>query len=35
MEKTNRLSKKPDWKVKVDKDNENQIVIKENWVHSL
>ena len=35
MEKMNGLSRRPDWKVGVDRDNENQIVIKENWVRSL
>jgi len=35
MGKADGLSRRPDWKVGVDRDNENQIVIKENWVHSL
>ena len=35
MEKTDRLSKQPDWKVDVGKDNENQVFIKDNWIHSL
>ena len=35
MEKANGLSKQPDWKVRVEKDNENQIVIKDCWLHSL
>ena len=35
MGKTDRLSRRPDWKVGVDRDNENQVVIKENWVYSL
>jgi len=29
IEKTDGLSKRPDWKVGVEKDNENQILIKE------
>ena len=33
--KTNGLSKKLDWKVGVEKDNENQKLIKEEWIHSL
>ena len=32
---TDRLSRRPDWKVGVDKDNENQVFIKDNWIHSL
>jgi len=32
MEKVNGLSKRPDWKVRVDKNNENQIIIKDNWL---
>ena len=35
MGKTDGLSRRPDWKVGVDRDNENQVVIKENWVYSL
>ena len=30
MEKADRLSKKLNWKVKVEKDNENQVVVKED-----
>ena len=33
MEKPDRLSKRPDWKVK--KDNENQKLIKKEWICSL
>jgi len=29
MEKADGLSKRPNWKVKVEKDNENQKLIKE------
>jgi len=35
MEKVNGLSRRPDWKVDVDRDNENQVVIKDNWIRSL
>ena len=35
MRKADRLNKRPDWKVGVDRNNENQVVIKENWVYSL
>ena len=35
MGKADGLSRRSDWKVSVDRDNENQIFIKDNWVHSL
>ena len=35
MEKADGLSRRPDWKVGMDKDNENQIIIKDNWLHKL
>ena len=35
MEKVDRLSKWLDWKVGVDKDNENQVINKDNWICSL
>ena len=35
MEKADGLSKRPDWKIGVDRDNENQVVIKDNWIRSL
>jgi len=35
MGKANRLSRRPYWKVGIDKDNENQIIIKDNWLHRL
>ena len=35
IEKADRLSRRPDWKVGVEKDNNNQVVIKDNWIHSL
>jgi len=35
MEKTNKLSKRSDWKKKVENDNENQKLIKEEWVRGM
>ena len=35
IEKVDGLSKRVDWKVGVEKDNENQIFIKNNWIHSM
>ena len=35
MEKTDGLSRRPDWKVGVEKDNENQVFIKDCWLCSL
>ena len=35
MGKANKLSKRVDWKIGVDKDNENQIFIKNNWICSM
>ena len=35
MEKVDKLSKKLDWKKGVEKDNENQIFIKDYWLYSL
>ena len=35
MGKTDGLSRRLDWKVGIDKDNENQIIIKDNWLHKL
>ena len=35
MEKVDGLSRRPDWKVGVEKDNDNQVFIKDHWVHSL
>ena len=35
MGKVNGLSRRPDWKIGVDKDNENQVIIKDNWIHNL
>ena len=33
--KADRLSRRSDWKVGVDKDNENQVFIKDNWICSM
>jgi len=35
IEKTDGLSRRADWKVGTDKDNENQVFIKDNWIHSM
>ena len=35
MGKADKLSRRADWKVEVDKDNENQIFNKDNWIHSI
>ena len=35
MGKADELSRKLDWKVGVDRDNENQVFIKDNWIHKL
>ena len=35
IEKADELSRRLDWKVGVDKDNENQVFIKDNWIHSM
>ena len=35
MEKTDGLSRRLDWKIGVDKDNENQVIIKDNWMCNL
>ena len=32
MGKADRLSRRSDWKVGVEKDNENQVFIKDNWI---
>ena len=32
MEKMDGLSRRSDWKVGVDRDNENQIVVKDSWL---
>jgi len=35
MGKVDGLSKRVDWKIGVDKDNENQVFIKDNWIRSM
>ena len=35
MGKADRLSRRVDWKVGVEKDNKNQTLIKDNWIHSM
>ena len=35
MGKMNGLSRRLDWKVGIDRDNEDQVVIKDNWICSL
>jgi len=35
MGKVDGLSRRLDWKIGVDKDNENQVIIKDNWICNL
>jgi len=35
MGKTDGLSRRPNWKVEVENDNDNQVLIKDNWIRSL
>jgi len=35
MEKADGLSRRADWKIGVDRDNENQVFIKDNWLRSM
>ena len=35
MGKADRLSRRPDWRVGVERDNNNQVFIKDCWLHSL
>jgi len=35
MGKADGLSQRTDWKIGVDRDNDNQIFIKDNWIHSM
>jgi len=35
MGKADGLSRRPDWNVGVDRDNENQVVINDNWIRKL
>ena len=35
IRKVNRLSRRLDWKVGIEKDNDNQVFIKDYWLHNL
>ena len=35
MGKADGLSRRADWKVGMDKDNENQVIIKDNWIRNI
>jgi len=35
MGKADRLSRRVDWKVGTDKDNDNQVFIKDNWICNM
>ena len=35
MEKADGLSRRVDWKVGIDKDNDNQVFIKDNWIRNM
>jgi len=35
MGKADGLSRRADWKVGTDKDNDNQVFIKDNWIRSV
>ena len=35
MRKMDRLSRRPDWKIGIKKDNNNQVLIKDNWIRNL
>ena len=35
MGKADKLSRRPDWKVGIEKDNDNQVPIKDYWLHNL
>jgi len=35
MGKVDELSRRVDWKIGVEKNNENQVFIKDNWIHSM
>jgi len=34
MEKADRLSRRPDWEVGVEKDNEEQVLVKKEWIEA-
>jgi len=35
MGKVDGLSRRVDWKIGIDKDNKNQVFIKDNWIRSV
>ena len=35
MGKADGLSRRADWKIRVERDNENQVFIKDNWIRSI
>jgi len=35
MGKVDGISRRSDWKVGVEKDNEDQVVIKDNWIRKI
>jgi len=34
MEKADGLSRRPDWEVGVEKDNEEQVLVKKEWIEA-
>ena len=35
MGKINGLSRRVDWKIDIDKNNDNQVFIKDNWIRNI
>jgi len=35
MRKADGFSRRSDWKIKVKNDNDNQVIIKDNWLHRI
>ena len=35
IEKADRLSRRPDWKIEIENDNNNHTLIKDCWLHSM
>jgi len=35
MGKADGLSRRADWKIGIDKDNDNQVFIKDNWIRKM
>ena len=33
--KVDGLSRRSDWKVGIDRDNKNQVIIRDHWIHNL